>query len=166
MWAFLTQKKQQAWGSAAHVRMVSLAGLANAEGDTSLGHIVGRYFDAYLVTYDEADEAFAHFARDVGKEFVTVGNLDAEHGTCENGGDDAFHFDFAFAIVPLFDAWTSEGIAILTGVAVIPVAILRFCTAIRWFCHLIQLLLRLRAWVARLRERILILACLDSKENF
>lgn len=111
--------------------------LSNSEGDASLAHIVGGYFDAYLITYDKTNEALAHFARNVGEEFVPIGNLDAEHGTSENGGDDAFHFDFAFTIVALFDAGTSEAVAVRASVTCISVAILRSCAAVRWFCHLI-----------------------------
>lgn len=141
-----TKKQRYSW-YCCFVKWGLSLGLADAEGDTSFAHIVGRYLDAYLVTNDEADETLAHFARDVGEELVTIGNFDAEHGSCKNGGDNTLHFDFAFTVCTFFDAWTSKGIAVGASVTIIPVAILRSSTAVWWFCHLIRLLLRVRARV-------------------
>ena len=73
--------------------------LVQAEGDAGLGHIVGGDLDTDAVAYDEADEALAHLAGDVGQEFMAIGHLHSEHGAGENGGNHAFELDFALAIV-------------------------------------------------------------------
>lgn len=73
--------------------------LVQAEGDAGLGHIVGGDLDTDAVAYNEADEALAHLAGDVGQELMAIGHLDAEHGAGEHGGNHAFELDFALAIV-------------------------------------------------------------------
>ena len=45
-----------------------------------LAQIIGRHFDVHLVTFQHANAKFAHFARSVGQDFMTVLQLDLEHG--------------------------------------------------------------------------------------
>ena len=63
------------------------------------GRVVGRHFHFHAVADDEADEAFPHFAGDVGEDDLFVdGQLDLEHGAGQHLHDGAVHFDFAFGI--------------------------------------------------------------------
>jgi hypothetical protein len=94
---------------------------SEAIDDARFVGVVGRHFDFDAVTDDEADEAFAHFAGDVGEDFVRVGKFDAEHGAGENGGYGTLEFDGGFLIDLdiLVVAPTGEtGPAASTGVAV------------------------------------------------
>ncbi len=52
-------------GSAYFVPPVTSHPSIEAEGDSRLAHVVRGDFNAHLVTYDESDKAFAHFAGDV-----------------------------------------------------------------------------------------------------
>lgn len=72
---------------------------SEAEGDASLGGVVGRHFHFHAVADDEFDEALAHFARDVGEHDEFVGEFDAELGTCEDLHDGALDLDGSFRIV-------------------------------------------------------------------
>lgn len=51
-----------------------------AEGDARFAEIVGRHLDIHAIADTDADEIFAHFARDMGQHFVAVGQSNAEHG--------------------------------------------------------------------------------------
>lgn len=73
--------------------------LSEAEGDASLGGIVGRHFHFHAVADDELDEAFAHFARDVGEHDEFIGEFDAELSACEDLHDGALDLDGSFRIV-------------------------------------------------------------------
>ena len=74
---------------------------AYAVGDARLLHVVRGDLDFDAVADDEADEALAHLAGDVGQEFMAVGHLHAEHGAGEHGGDHALQLDLALAVVIL-----------------------------------------------------------------
>jgi hypothetical protein len=50
------------------------------ENNPGFGQVIGRHFDVDFVAFQDADTKFAHFARGVGKDFVTVLQLDLEHG--------------------------------------------------------------------------------------
>ncbi len=81
---------------------------SEAEGDASLGGIVGRHFHFHAVADDEFDEAFAHFARDVGEHDELIGEFDAELGACEDLHDGALDLDGSFRIVVDL-AWSAQG---------------------------------------------------------
>ena len=72
---------------------------SEAEGDASLGGIVGRHFHFHAVADDEFDEAFAHFARDVGEHDELIGEFDTELGASEDLHDGALDLDGSFRIV-------------------------------------------------------------------
>ena len=72
----------------------SEAGLSQAEGDAGFAQIVRRHFHADAVADGEADEVFAHLARDVRENFVLLHvQSHAEHGSGQNRFDRAFNFD-------------------------------------------------------------------------
>lgn len=56
------------------------------ERDPRLAEVVGGHLDVDLVTDADADEVFAHFAGDVGEDFMAVGEGDAEHGAGQHLG--------------------------------------------------------------------------------
>ena len=62
-----------------------------------LAALVARSTDGGLDTFwsaissRQADEAFSHFARDMGENAVLIGQFDMEHGASQNG--DYFSFD-------------------------------------------------------------------------
>ena len=68
-----------------------------AIGDAGLGQIVGGHFQADAIANSEADEMLAHFAGEVGEDFVLVIEPDSEHGSGEDRGDGAFKLDGLFA---------------------------------------------------------------------
>ena len=67
-----------------------------AEGDPGFAEIVRGHFDVHFVADADADEVLAHFAGDMGEDFVAIGKGDAEHGTWENLRDRADQFDWIF----------------------------------------------------------------------
>lgn len=83
--------------------MVLSLPLTNTEHDACLGGVVRGHFHFDLVADDKADEALAHFTGNVGKNFVTTGKSDFEHGASQNGGDSTFDFNgFIFALIVFF----------------------------------------------------------------
>lgn len=54
--------------------------LLETVGDAAAGEVVGRKLDLDPVAGQDADVELAHFAGNVGQHFVTVFQLDAEHG--------------------------------------------------------------------------------------
>jgi hypothetical protein len=69
------------------------SGLSQAVNDAAFVEIVGGHLEFDAVAIGEADEALAHLAGDVREDLVFVGEFDAEHGSCEDGGDFAFGFN-------------------------------------------------------------------------
>ena len=67
-----------------------------AVGDARLAQVVGRYLDSDFVPDADADEVFAHLARDVRQHFVTVGQSHAEHGARQHLRHGASQFDWFF----------------------------------------------------------------------
>ena len=49
------------------------------ESDARFAEIVGRHLHVHFVTNADADEIFAHFARDMGKDLVAVGQRHPKH---------------------------------------------------------------------------------------
>lgn len=74
------------------------AALAESVNDTSFVDIVRRHLELDPITGREADETFAHFARDMGENGMIVRKLDAEHGASQDGSDFPFEFDSFFGI--------------------------------------------------------------------
>ena len=69
-----------------------------AERDTRLADIVGRYLNADLIANDEANEAFTHLARNVGEKLVPTRNADTEHRSRENSRHGSLHLNLALRI--------------------------------------------------------------------
>ena len=67
-----------------------------AEGNPGFAEIVRRHLDVDPIADADADEVLAHFAGDMGEDFVPVWKSDAEHGTWENLRDRADQFDWIF----------------------------------------------------------------------
>ena len=65
-------------------------------GDACLVQVVGRHFDVDLVADADADEVLAHFAGDMGQDFMAIGQGDPEHGTGQHLGDVAGQFNGLF----------------------------------------------------------------------
>jgi len=61
--------------------------------NTRFVQIVGRHFHFYAVTGSQADEAFAHFARDVGEDLVLVSQFNPEHGAGQHRQNCSFQLD-------------------------------------------------------------------------
>jgi len=72
--------------------------LAQPINDPGFIDVVGRHLELHAVAGGQADEALAHFARNVGEDGVVVGQLHPEHGAGENGSDLPFEFDSFFRI--------------------------------------------------------------------
>ena len=76
--------KRKGFGSAALDSAPKNGGLLEPVNDAGLVQIVGGHFQFYPVACGEADEALAHFARDVREDFVVIVERDAEHGPGEH----------------------------------------------------------------------------------
>ena len=50
------------------------------EGYPGFGEIVGGHLNVDLVADADADEVFAHFAGDMGENFVAIGEGHSKHG--------------------------------------------------------------------------------------
>ena len=107
---------------------------SEAVDDAGFVGVVGGHFDFDAVTDDEADEAFAHFAGDVGEDFVGVREFDPEHGACEDGGDGAFEFDGGFFVLRFFLIATN-GVSAGEGTAVTGVTAGAALEAFFWRRH-------------------------------
>ena len=66
------------------------------EGNAGLGQIVRGHFDVDFVTYTDADEVLAHFARDMRKHLVPIGQSDPEHRPREDLRDRTRQFNWFF----------------------------------------------------------------------
>lgn len=86
------QKKNELtckWGVGGRVSTQSI-------GDPRFGQVVGGHFDADAVTDGEADKVAAHFAGDVGEDFVLVVQDDAKHRAWQNRLNGSFQFNGLF----------------------------------------------------------------------
>lgn len=70
--------------------------LSEAIDDASFIDIVGGHFHFDPIANGEANKAFTHFAGDVGKDLMLVGQRHAEHGSRQNCQDRSFHFNGFF----------------------------------------------------------------------
>ena len=50
-----------------------------SERNARFAQVVGRHLDIDLVTDADADEIFAHLARDMGQDFVAIGQSHPKH---------------------------------------------------------------------------------------
>jgi len=64
--------------------------------DPRLVDVVRRHLQLHPVSIRQADEALAHFARDMGENGMLVLQRDAEHGSGKHFGDLTFGFDDLF----------------------------------------------------------------------
>jgi len=71
-------------------------GLTQPIGDTRFGQIVRGHFEADAVTDGEADEMPAHFAGNMGEDFVLVIQHDAKHRARQNRLNGPFQFNWLF----------------------------------------------------------------------
>jgi len=67
-----------------------------AEGDSGFAQIVRGHFHVYFVTDADAYEILAHFAGDMGENFVTGRQGNAEHGAGQHLGHRAGQFYWLF----------------------------------------------------------------------
>ena len=72
--------------------------LAESVNDSSLVDVVRRHLKLHAIASGEANEALAHFARDVGEDGVVVSQLHPEHGPGEDGSNFPLEFDSFFRI--------------------------------------------------------------------
>ncbi len=72
--------------------------LAEPVDDSGFVDVVRGHLKLHAVAGGKANEAFAHFARDMGENGVIVRELDAEHGASQDGSDLPFQFDSFFRI--------------------------------------------------------------------
>ena len=107
---------------------------SEAVDDAGFVGVVGGHFDFDAVADDEADEALAHFAGDVGEDFVGVREFDPEHGACEDGGDGAFEFDGGFFVLRFF-LIAANGVSAGEGTAVTGVSAGAALEAFFWRRH-------------------------------
>jgi hypothetical protein len=70
--------------------------LSEAVDDASFIDVVGGHFHFDPIANGQANEAFPHFAGNVGKDLVLVSQSYAEHGSGQNGQDRSFHFNGFF----------------------------------------------------------------------
>jgi hypothetical protein len=75
--------------------------LAKPEGNSRLGEIVRRHFEANAIPGCQPDEMFAHFARDVGQDFVLVVQFYLEHRSRQNRGNRSFHLNMLLTHSPM-----------------------------------------------------------------
>ncbi len=66
------------------------------EGDSRLAEVVRRHLDVNAIAHADADEMLAHFAGDVGEDFVAVGEGHAKHGAGQHLGYRARQFNGFF----------------------------------------------------------------------
>ena len=67
-----------------------------AKGNATLGQVIGRQLNLYLVTGEDADVVLAHLAGDMGRDNVTIVELDAEHGVGQGVDHRAIHLYLFF----------------------------------------------------------------------
>lgn len=98
--AIKREKAQIAWANGLRVwgRKRGCVSASETINDAGLVRVVRGHLDFDAVTDDEADEAFAHFAGNMGEHFVGVREFYPEHGASQNGGDGAFEFDGGFLV--------------------------------------------------------------------
>jgi hypothetical protein len=70
-------------------------GLLVAVDDTAAGQVVGRELHNHAVLGEDSDVVLTHLARNVGKNLVTIGQLNAEHRIRKGFDNRTFDFDDA-----------------------------------------------------------------------
>jgi hypothetical protein len=91
--AIVGRRKHKFWGNGKILSKWRENPLSQPIHNPALVKVVRGHFQLHPVAIGEADEAFAHFARDMGENLVLIGQLHPEHGPGENGDDFAFGFD-------------------------------------------------------------------------
>src|SRR6185437_13976766 len=90
-----------------------------AVDDTAAGQVVRTQLHDHAVLREDADVVLTHLARDVGKHFVPVGQLNAEHRvgkSFDHGSfdlDDAVFFGHSLTVAKSIDCWSCVWIVVL-----------------------------------------------------
>jgi len=66
------------------------------KGYAGLAEVIGRHLDVHAVADADADEVLAHFAGDMGEDFMAVGQSHPEHGPRQYLGHGANQFNWFF----------------------------------------------------------------------
>jgi hypothetical protein len=67
--------------------------MLEAVNNPRFGSIVGRHLHSYAIAYRQANETFAHFAGNVGKNKMIVRKRDPKHRSGQHRGDRSFNRD-------------------------------------------------------------------------
>ena len=67
-----------------------------AKNDPRLGQVVGRQFHFHFVSWNDTDEMFAHFSRDMGQDIPLAGQIDTEHRPRQHLRHRSFRHDLFF----------------------------------------------------------------------
>ena len=67
-----------------------------AKNDARLGQVVGRKLDLDFIAGNDADEMFAHLARDMREDIALAWKIDTKHGARQHLRDNAFRDDLFF----------------------------------------------------------------------
>ena len=70
--------------------------LAESVNDSSLVDVVRRHLKLHAIASGEANEALAHFPRNMGQHLMLVVQLDPEHGSWQNSNNGAFQLNVLF----------------------------------------------------------------------
>lgn len=77
-----------------------------AENDAGFAEVVRGHLDVYPVSHTDANEVFSHLSRNVGQDFMAIGQRDSKHGAGQDLSDrsgDFYGFFFSQVISPLAD---------------------------------------------------------------
>ena len=85
--------------------LCDLGALLRAPGDAPLGEIVGRHFQCYLVSGQDADEIGPQLAGDVRQQPMAVCQLHPEGGVGQRLNNGALNFDDVFFRQALPSSW-------------------------------------------------------------
>ena len=66
------------------------------EGDARFAEIIRGHLDVHFVSDADADKILAHFARDVGEDFMAIGQRDTKHRAGQHLGDCAYQLNGLF----------------------------------------------------------------------
>jgi len=77
-------------------RAESTENLTFPKGNATLGQVVGSHFNLDLVTRQNTNVVFAHFARDMGNDNVIIFQLYPESGIRQSVDNLAFKFNVIF----------------------------------------------------------------------
>ena len=73
---------------------LSFPDLLTSPGDPTLGQIIGRHLNSYLITGQDLNEVHAELAGNVCQNGVSVADVDFEHSIRQCIGYDALNLDY------------------------------------------------------------------------